>query len=97
MENKNKILGISLDGVIRDVFSKFDDVYRKAFIKNDSLIEADESFSYALPESKGEDNEFNKLEKLIKEKINLPVNTYDLQVHYDFNSQEEFRNFIILN
>lgn len=93
MENKNKILGISLDGVVRDMYSKFDDVYRKAFIKNDSLIEADESFSYALLESKEEDNELNKLETVIKEKINLPVNSYDLQVHYQFDSVENFKSF----
>lgn len=93
MENKNKVLGISLDGVIRDVFSKFDDVYRKAFIKNDSLVQADESFSYVVSELNADDNELNKLEKMIEEKINLPINTYDLQNHYQFDSKENFNNF----
>lgn len=93
MENKNKVLGISLDGVIRDVFSKYDDVYRKAFIKNDSLVQADESFSYVVSELNADDNELNKLEKMIEEKINLPINTYDLQNHYQFDSKENFENF----
>lgn len=93
MENKNKVLGISLDGVIRDVFAKYDDVYRKAFIKNDSLVQADESFSYVVSELNADDNELNKLEKMIEEKITLPINTYDLQNHYQFDSKENFQNF----
>jgi hypothetical protein len=92
MENKKMILGISLDGVIRDMYSKFDDVYRKAFINNDSLIEADENFTYALPESVKDESEINKLEKLVNERINLPVNS-DLQNHYQFDSLESFQNF----
>ena len=92
MENKIKTLGVSLDGVIRDIHSKFDDVYRKVFIKNDSLIKADESFSYVLPAQEGEDNDYNALEKLIKEKIHLPV-TSSLQNHYHFDSIEEFQIF----
>ena len=92
MENKNKTLGISLDGVIRDMHSKFDDVYRKVFIKNDSLIKADEGFNYALPDQGEDESEVDKLEKIIKEKINLPV-TSDLRNHYQFDSLESFQNF----
>lgn len=92
MENKNKTLGISLDGVIRDMHSKFDDVYRKVFIKNDSLVQADESFSYVVSENINEEDEYDKLEKIIRDKINLPVNS-DLQNHYQFDSEEEFKNF----
>lgn len=94
MENRKKILGISLDGVIRDMFSKFDDVYRKAYIKNDSLVQADEGFNYVVSESNESENDLEKFEKLVKEKINLPVNTYDLQNHYQFESVESYKNFL---
>ena len=93
MENKIKTLGISLDGVIRDYFSKFDDVYRKAFIKNDSLVQADEGFNYVVPESINAETDLDSLEKIIKERINLPVNTYDLRNHYHFDSIDDFKNF----
>lgn len=87
-------LGISLDGVIRDVFSKFDDVYRKAYIKNDSLVQADDDFRYVVADTNESESDLDKLEKLIKEKINLPVNTYDLQNHYQFDSAESYYKFL---
>lgn len=96
MEQKKKVLGISLDGVIRNLYSKFDDVYRKAFIKNDSLVEADESFQFVLESKKSEDDELDELEKKINEKIHLPVNTHDLRNHYQFDSKEDFDNFFQL-
>lgn len=92
MEDKIKTLGISLDGVLRDMHSKFDEVYRKFFIKNDSLVQADESFSYIVPQNTGED-ELDKLERLTNEKIHLPVDTYDLMNHYHFDSREQFESF----
>jgi hypothetical protein len=93
MENKIKTLGISLDGVLRDMHSKFDEVYRKFFIKNDSLVQADENFNYILPQKEDSEDELDKLERLTKEKINLPVDTYDLMNHYHFDSREQFENF----
>ena len=44
--NKKKTLGISIDGVIRDMHQQFDKQYRKVFIKNDELVKMDENFSY---------------------------------------------------
>lgn len=92
MENKIKTLGISLDGVLRDLHSQFDTVYRKNFIKNDSLVQADESFQYIIPDTNKGEDELDKLEKIIKEKINLPV-TSDLVNHYHFDSIEQYENF----
>ena len=93
MENKIKTLGISLDGVLRDLHSQFDTVYRKNFIKNDSLVQADENFQYILPEVNQEDGELDKLEKIVKDKITLPIDTNDLMNHYHFESREQFENF----
>lgn len=93
MENKIKTLGISLDGVLRDLYSKFDEVYRKNFIKNDSLVQADENFQYILPQKNENEDELNKLEKIVNEKIHLPIDTNDLMNHYHFDSREQFENF----
>jgi len=93
MENKIKTLGISLDGILRDFHSKFDEVYRKNFIKNDSLVQADENFQYILPQKNEDEDELDKLERVVKEKIHLPVDTYDLMNHYHFESREQFETF----
>jgi len=92
MDKKIKTLGISLDGVVRDFHSQFDKTYRKFFIKNDSLVSADENFQYILPEHTAE-NQLDKLEKLVDEKIHLPVDTYDLMNHYYFDSKDDFKDF----
>lgn len=86
-----KILGISLDGVLRDMHSQFDTIYRKFFINNESLVKADENFNYLVAEKA--DSNLDTIEKIIKEKINLPVDTYDLMNHYHFDSKEECDNF----
>jgi hypothetical protein len=88
----NKTLGISLDGVLRDMHSQFDTIYRKFFINNDSLVKADENFNFLLAEK--DDSNQVKIDDLIREKINLPVTTYDLMNHYHFDSQEEYEQFL---
>jgi 5'(3')-deoxyribonucleotidase len=87
----NKTLGISLDGVLRDIHSQFDIIYRKFFINNDSLVKADDNFSYLVSEQTDTNEE--RIKELITAKINLPVTTYDLMNHYHFDSKEDFDNF----
>jgi hypothetical protein len=88
--NNNSIptLGISLDGVIRDMHSQFDKVYRKFFINNEELIKADENFQYAI-EEENEQAEYGRLLDLTDEKIHLPVDTADLMNHYRFDAEEK--------
>lgn len=93
MEIRNKkIIGIGIDGVIRNMHSGFDRAYRKSFIKNDSLVQMNEKFEY-VPDSVV-DEDIDVLQKMIDEKIHLPVDTFDLMNHYHFESKEEFDKFI---
>lgn len=86
-----KKLGICIDGVVRDIHFKFDQIYRKKFIKNPGLVQMNDNFEYA-----GEDEDENQLklvEHIEKEKIHLPVSTYDLMNHYEFDSYQDFIKF----
>jgi hypothetical protein len=91
-----KVIGISIDGVIRDYLFNFDKMYRKEFIKNDSLVEMEgEMGQFRLSESGlPTDEEFDKLRALTEEKIHLPVDTYDIRNHYIFNSEDELNKFM---
>lgn len=87
-----KIIGISIDGILRDRFSQFDKMYRKRFIKNESLVKMDEFFRY-VPEEENE-GEIVRMQNLIEEKIKYPVDTFDLLNHYTFDSRDEFQIFL---
>jgi hypothetical protein len=87
-----KVLGIGIDGVIRDSYGQFDTWYRRAFIKNDRLVGMDDSFQYV--ENSETDDEFNEMQRLTDEKINLPLDTFDLLNHYSFENREEMENFM---
>lgn len=87
-----KVLGISIDGVLRDMHDQFDTVYRKKFIKNDSLVQMDDKYQF-VESAEPTEEDIQKIENLIKEKIHLPVDTYDLLNHYYFESKEEFVQF----
>jgi hypothetical protein len=93
MGNRKKVLGIGIDGVIRDMHSRFDSVYRKAFIKNDALVQMNDNFEY-VPESEIGDAEEESLKKLVADKITLPVDTFDLLNHYHFETREKFEEFL---
>lgn len=84
-----KKLGITINGVLRDLEFQFDKVYRKAFIRNDSLVGMNENF-----EAVEEETDWEKEERLEKEKITLPVDTTDFMNHYKFDSKISFENFI---
>lgn len=90
---KRKTLGIFLNGVVRDVHGQFDAMYRKAYIRNDSIVRTDEGMQYMLDEQEGSEDEYKELQRLTDEKITLPINTYDLLNHYHFDTREEFNKF----
>ncbi len=93
--NKNKTLAISIDGTIRNFFEQFDIIYRKRFIKNPGLIEMkinSEHLSFEPIENNI--NEEDEFEKKINSLIHLPITTYDLRNHYEFENKDTFDNFI---
>lgn len=89
---RKKVLGISIDGVLRDSHGQFDTWYRRAFIKNDRLVGMDDSFQYV--EQNETDEEEQEIQRLTDEKINLPMDTFDLLNHYSFDSREELERFM---
>jgi hypothetical protein len=93
MSEKKKILGIGIDGVIRDMHNQFDRQYRKIFIKNESLVEMDENYDFA-PSKEITDEDIKNIEKKINELINFPIDSFDLLNHYSFENKEAFDKFL---
>lgn len=87
-----KIIGISIDGVLRDKLNQFDKIYRKKYIKNESIVKMDEYFRY-VPEEENE-GEDSRIQNLINERIKYPIDTFDLLNHYKFDSKNEFVEFL---
>jgi len=87
-----KKLGISLDGVIRNFHSSFDRQYRKTFIMNPAIVQMDEDFRIKEPTEEEIKEQEKRVLKLTAEKISLPIDTYDLLNHYEFNDVPEFQN-----
>ncbi len=90
--NKSKTLAISIDGVIRDFFEQFDTIYRKKFIKNPGIVGMNENFEYVKEEE--EEEEFKRLETKINSLIHLPITTYSLRNHYEFDNNDAFEKFL---
>lgn len=90
--SKEKVLAICINGVIRDFFEQFDNVYRKKFIKNPGLVNMSEGFEFVPDEEDGD--EFKRLESKINSLIHLPITTYSLRNHYEFESNEKLDNFL---
>ncbi len=90
-----KIIGINIDGVLRDKFNQFDKLYRKKYIKNESLVSTDATLRYiALEEDINDEAESARLQSLISERITYPINTYDLKNHYKFDEKFSYENFV---
>jgi hypothetical protein len=85
-------MGICIDGIIRDRFEQFDRVYRKKFIKNHGIVQMNENFEY-VQENENEDEE-KRLSNLEESLIHLPITTYDLKNHYEFESEAEYLKFM---
>jgi len=97
-----KIVGINIDGVIRDFVDSFDSQYRKVFIYDENNLNLNisnsgdnvdpklEGESFQVIEHTLEEVEMMKKEREEKERmsITLPVNTDDLLNHYKFERKE---------
>ena len=84
-----KKFAITTNGVLRDLEFQFDKIYRKAFINNDSLVGMNDNF-----EAVEEETDWDRIERIEKENITLPVDTTDLMNHYKFDSKLDFDNFL---
>jgi len=93
---KRKTLGIGIDGVVRDMHSQFDKMYRRVFIINEALVEADETMSFAK-ESEITEDESAAVAKKIDDLINVPIDSFDLLNHYKFENREELNKFMFEN
>ena len=91
--NNKNVLAITIDGVIRDFFDQFDTVYRKKFIKNEGLVNMSQNFE-VLPDEENEEEEFKRLEEKSNALIHLPITTYSLLNHYEFDTRELFEKFL---
>jgi hypothetical protein len=87
-----KVLGITINGVLRDFNSQFEKYYRKEFIKNESLVGMDDNF-YAVEEEENNE-ELNRIRELEQRLITLPVDTFDLMNHFHFEDKEAFDKFL---
>ncbi len=85
-------MGICIDGIIRDRFEQFDRVYRKKFIKNPGIVQMNENFEYV--QENGDEDEEKRLSNLEESLIHLPITTYDLKNHYEFESEAEYLKFM---
>lgn len=87
-----KTLGITINGVLRDFNFQFEKLYRKTFIKNESLVGMDDNF-FAVEEEESQE-EYEKIKNLERELINTPVDTADLLNHFKFDDVESFNKFL---
>lgn len=87
------VLGIGIDGVLRDIHTQFYKSYKKAFIKNESLVNMDDNYNYVPENETNIEEEISRLEKLEEEKIKTPLNTFNLLNHFHFNSQDDYERF----
>lgn len=85
-----KKLGISIDGVIRDYLDAFDKQYKKVFIHNPSIIGMDSEFNVKLPNDQEIEDLAKKIERDTADRISLPMDTFDLLNHYQFDETTEF-------
>lgn len=86
-------LGINIDGVIRNYLEKFEDVYIKTFIYNDSLVEASDDLQLKVLTDEEEEARASMIEKKIDEMITKPVDSFDLMNHYKFEDGKNYLGF----
>ena len=83
-----KTIGINIDGILRDSFTKFDEQYRKVFIHNPSIIamnEKDMSMREFTPEELEEID--RKIEEKERELLTLPMDSANFLNHYKFEEK----------
>ncbi len=92
MENNKKVLGIHIDGVIRNKFDQFDRIYRKKNIVNPGLVDMNENFEYVKKDTNVAEEQ--RLEILTNRLIHWPISTYNLRNHYEFENEQAFNKFL---
>jgi len=86
-----KTIGISIDGVIMDYLGQFDQIYKKSFIFNPGLMEAEDKVKDGVLTAKEIEEEARlKKQSEIKAKIDKlitkPIESPDLTNHYSFDN-----------
>ncbi len=81
-----KRLAINIDWIMRDLSQQFDTIYRKRFIVNPSIVGMNDNMTVKEQTPEEEEEEQAKIDELIKDKITLPIDTFDLLNHYKFES-----------
>lgn len=82
-----KTLGISIDGVLRDMHAQFDKQYRKVFINNPNIVEMNKDMTVKERTEEDWEELEKKINLLEKELITLPIDSYKLTNHYKFEEQ----------
>lgn len=84
-----KTIGINIDGIIRDSYTKFDDQYRKIFIHNPCLIAMNENSMEMREFTEQELDEIDiKIADKEREMLTLPMDSSDFLNHYKFERKE---------
>ncbi len=81
-----KKLSINIDWILRDFADQFDTIYRKRYISNPSIVAMNDDITVKEKTEEEEEEEQAKIEEYIKERITLPLDTFDLLNHYKFES-----------
>lgn len=90
-----KTIGIAIEGVLMDHLDQFDQVYKKAFIFNPSIMESgakrNEDGTINMKEESKEDvvNKQNEIKAKIDQLITKPIESPDLTNHYSFENMIE--------
>lgn len=85
-----KKIGIEVNGVLRDTFGKFKQLYEKHMIENYESENSNQTFNIDLSGN-------TTLEETIDEfkyEIIEPINSFDLKKHFKFRSDDELYDFM---
>jgi len=86
-----KVIGINIDGILRNYLDKFEKVYISTYISNPSLIETNEEMTEVKILT--EDEEIEKgdiIRKSIEDKIKKPIDSSDLLNHFHFDGGKNY-------
>ena len=85
-----KKIGIEVNGVLRDTFGKFEQLYEKHMIENYESENDNQTFNIDIS---GNTTLDEKVEDF-KYEIIEPINTFDLKNHFKFKTEDEFYDFM---
>jgi len=86
-----KIIGINIDGVLRNHLDRFEKVYTSTYIHNPSLVDTNEEVTEVKFLSEQEEEERGiKIQEEIKEKIKKPIDSPDLLNHFHFDAGKNY-------